>query len=160
MYFPRNWEFGSALSKLRNFEGGGLNTPNPPPRNATVTENSTSSWTLIYSVLFTTMLAVLLCRLDMERNTIWYPTDGVIIVDSVFSEPNNDESCSLAVCEQSWYESDPDTLQKLVILCSLDQISSRIQFGILTDGVTVLGFVFSEPQGNECFAGPSAYTNV
>jgi hypothetical protein len=23
MYFPRNWEFGSALSKLRNFGGGG-----------------------------------------------------------------------------------------------------------------------------------------
>ena len=30
MYFPRNWEFGSALSKLRNFGWGGLNTPNPP----------------------------------------------------------------------------------------------------------------------------------
>ena len=30
MYFPRNWEFGSALSKLRNFGRGGLNTPNPP----------------------------------------------------------------------------------------------------------------------------------
>jgi hypothetical protein len=28
MYFPWNCEFGSALSKLRNF-GGGLNTPNP-----------------------------------------------------------------------------------------------------------------------------------
>ena len=34
MYFPRNWEFRSALSKLRNF-GGGLNTPTPPPRYAT-----------------------------------------------------------------------------------------------------------------------------
>ena len=30
MYFPWNWEFGSALSKLRNFGGWGLNTPNPP----------------------------------------------------------------------------------------------------------------------------------
>jgi hypothetical protein len=30
MYFPRNWEFGSALSKLRNFGKGGLNTPNTP----------------------------------------------------------------------------------------------------------------------------------
>jgi hypothetical protein len=30
MYFPRNWEFGSALSKLRNFRGG-LNPRNPPP---------------------------------------------------------------------------------------------------------------------------------
>jgi hypothetical protein len=29
MYFPRNWEFGSALSKLRNF--GGVRTPQPPP---------------------------------------------------------------------------------------------------------------------------------
>jgi hypothetical protein len=33
MYFPRNWEFSSALSKLRNFGGGGLNTP---PRYAAV----------------------------------------------------------------------------------------------------------------------------
>jgi hypothetical protein len=32
MYIPRNWEFGSALAKLRNFgEGlGGLNSSNPP----------------------------------------------------------------------------------------------------------------------------------
>jgi hypothetical protein len=28
MYIPRNWEFSSALSKLRNF-GGSLNPPNP-----------------------------------------------------------------------------------------------------------------------------------
>jgi hypothetical protein len=28
MYFPRNWEFRSALSKLGNFGGGGLNLPN------------------------------------------------------------------------------------------------------------------------------------
>jgi hypothetical protein len=27
MYFPRNWEFGSALSKLRNF--GGFEPPHP-----------------------------------------------------------------------------------------------------------------------------------
>jgi hypothetical protein len=28
MYFPRNWEFGSALSELRNFgEGGGVEPP-------------------------------------------------------------------------------------------------------------------------------------
>jgi hypothetical protein len=32
MYFPRNWEFGSALSKLRNF--GGFDPP--PPRYAIV----------------------------------------------------------------------------------------------------------------------------
>jgi hypothetical protein len=30
VYFPRNWEFGSVLSKLRNFGWGGLNTPTPP----------------------------------------------------------------------------------------------------------------------------------
>jgi hypothetical protein len=30
MYSPRKWEFGSALSKLRNFGTGGLNTPTPP----------------------------------------------------------------------------------------------------------------------------------
>jgi hypothetical protein len=30
MYFPWNWEFGSALSTLRNFGGWGLNPPNPP----------------------------------------------------------------------------------------------------------------------------------
>jgi hypothetical protein len=32
MYFPRNWEFVSAPSKLRNFgEASGLNTSPPPP---------------------------------------------------------------------------------------------------------------------------------
>jgi hypothetical protein len=31
IYFLRNWQFGSALSKLRNFGGeGGLNPPTPP----------------------------------------------------------------------------------------------------------------------------------
>jgi hypothetical protein len=30
MYFSRNWEFGSDLSKLRNFEGG-VEPPNPAP---------------------------------------------------------------------------------------------------------------------------------
>jgi hypothetical protein len=29
MYFPRNWEFGSDLSKLRNFWGG-VEPSNPP----------------------------------------------------------------------------------------------------------------------------------
>jgi hypothetical protein len=36
MYFPRTWEFGSALSKLRNFGGGGGLKPQHPPRYATV----------------------------------------------------------------------------------------------------------------------------
>jgi hypothetical protein len=31
MYFPRNWEFGSALSKLRNFGGWGRFEPPKPP---------------------------------------------------------------------------------------------------------------------------------
>jgi hypothetical protein len=35
MYIPRNWEFGSVLTKLRNFGGGGMKLPNPP-RYATV----------------------------------------------------------------------------------------------------------------------------
>jgi hypothetical protein len=30
MYFTRNWEFGLALSKLRNFGGGGLNPLGTP----------------------------------------------------------------------------------------------------------------------------------
>jgi hypothetical protein len=34
MYFPQNWEFGSALSKLQNFGGGGLtHTPSPKVRH-------------------------------------------------------------------------------------------------------------------------------
>ena len=38
MYFPRNWEFGYALSKLRNF--GGVEPPKPPPpRHATARSN-------------------------------------------------------------------------------------------------------------------------
>jgi hypothetical protein len=31
MYFPRNWEFGSALSKLGDFRGAGLNPQKSPP---------------------------------------------------------------------------------------------------------------------------------
>jgi hypothetical protein len=81
-----------------------------------ITENSTISWTLIYSVLFTTMIAALLCRLDKKLNTIWYPTVGVIILDSVFCIV---ESCSLAVCEQSWYESHPDIQHLQWKLCFL-----------------------------------------
>jgi hypothetical protein len=30
MYFPRTWEFGSALSKLQNFGGGGGFQPLTP----------------------------------------------------------------------------------------------------------------------------------
>ena len=33
VYFPRNWEFGSAVSKLGNF--GGFETPTAFPRYAT-----------------------------------------------------------------------------------------------------------------------------
>jgi hypothetical protein len=38
MYFPRNWEFGSALSKFRNFFLGGRfwTPPNTPSQYATV----------------------------------------------------------------------------------------------------------------------------
>jgi hypothetical protein len=38
MYFPRNWEFGSALAKLRNF-GGGLNPPGMPVTEGADTES-------------------------------------------------------------------------------------------------------------------------
>jgi hypothetical protein len=31
MYIPRNWEFGSALAKLRNFGGRGVELHNPSP---------------------------------------------------------------------------------------------------------------------------------
>jgi hypothetical protein len=36
MYFPRNWEFGSALSKLQNFGEGGFEPPTPPPLGTSV----------------------------------------------------------------------------------------------------------------------------
>jgi hypothetical protein len=36
MYFPRNWEFGLALSKLKHFGGGGFVPPELPPWYATV----------------------------------------------------------------------------------------------------------------------------
>ena len=35
MCFPQNWEFGSALSRLGYFRGGGFEHPKPPPRYAT-----------------------------------------------------------------------------------------------------------------------------
>jgi hypothetical protein len=31
MYIPRNWEFGSALLKIRNLGEGGFEPPKPPP---------------------------------------------------------------------------------------------------------------------------------
>ena len=43
MYFPRNWEFGSALSKLRNFGGGGgFEHPQTPPLGTPLI--TTESW--------------------------------------------------------------------------------------------------------------------
>jgi hypothetical protein len=42
MYFPRNWEFGSALSKLRNFGGGGGWIPQIPLRYATAHNRHTT----------------------------------------------------------------------------------------------------------------------
>jgi hypothetical protein len=49
MYFPRNWELGSALSKLRNF--GGLNPPNHLPRYATdcFKNKKLHAWNLLHS---------------------------------------------------------------------------------------------------------------
>jgi hypothetical protein len=44
MYFPRNWEFGSALSKLQDF-GRGLSTPTPP-RYATACHNLNISYSV------------------------------------------------------------------------------------------------------------------
>jgi hypothetical protein len=35
MYFSRNWEFGSVLSKLRNLGGGSDEPSNPTPQYAT-----------------------------------------------------------------------------------------------------------------------------
>jgi hypothetical protein len=40
MYFPRNREFGSALSKLLNIGGGGFESPNPPRYPTGVKHNS------------------------------------------------------------------------------------------------------------------------
>jgi hypothetical protein len=53
MYIPRIWEFGSALSKLRNFVRGGVWTPKPPPpRYAAVTNyiNEQLVWILGYTL--------------------------------------------------------------------------------------------------------------
>jgi hypothetical protein len=49
MYIPRNWEFGLALSKVRNFgEGGGALNPQPPsyatvPNDPTFLSNTEST---------------------------------------------------------------------------------------------------------------------
>jgi hypothetical protein len=52
MYFPRNWNFGSALSKLRNFGGGGRLTP--PPQNPLGTPLTTWGCTGDLNKLFKT----------------------------------------------------------------------------------------------------------
>jgi hypothetical protein len=75
MYFPRNWEFGSAVSKLRNLgEGGGLN-PNPP-RYATAGQ---------HTHLFAECLDVILLETDknftmtqLTRNRAQTPKDKII----------------------------------------------------------------------------------
>jgi hypothetical protein len=50
MYFPRNREFESALSKLRNFGGGGLNPSNTPlgtPMRRKVLREGPMSWAVL-----------------------------------------------------------------------------------------------------------------
>jgi hypothetical protein len=60
MYFPRNGEFGSALSKLRNFGGGDLNPP-PSPWYATA-----SDWCFLQNVFIMSGPLILLF-------TVWVP---------------------------------------------------------------------------------------
>jgi hypothetical protein len=52
MYFPRNREFGSALSKLRNFEGGGIEPPSTPPQYARmykiIQQQLTDEWSFVF----------------------------------------------------------------------------------------------------------------
>jgi hypothetical protein len=48
MYFPQNWEFGSTVSKFRNF--GGVEIPKPSPLGTPlkqVPQNFVLSWTLL-----------------------------------------------------------------------------------------------------------------
>jgi hypothetical protein len=62
MYFLRNREFGLALSKLRNFGGGGLNPPNPPRYATGVSQiHCTYSHLVLLSILI--LLFCLCCGL-------------------------------------------------------------------------------------------------
>ena len=70
MYFPQNWEFGSALSKLRNF-GGGLNTPIPPPsvRRCFTVNRLNASYIhviLLYYIVFSSP-----CTASCQKQWLW-----------------------------------------------------------------------------------------
>jgi hypothetical protein len=71
MYFPRKWEFGSALPKLRNF--GGFEPPNPPPfRYATDVNQQNALFKLIFysvplSIQHTLQPARLLAQTHVEQ---------------------------------------------------------------------------------------------
>ena len=58
MYFPRNWEFRSALSKLRNFGGGGFEHPKPPPRYATDHKPSNHILVVVSSINLLSILSI------------------------------------------------------------------------------------------------------
>jgi hypothetical protein len=78
MYFRWNWEFGSALTKLRNFwVGRGLN---PPPRYTTVV------WLPVIIMQFDR--AVLLNKIDLNQTVVnmvmnpWGPQSVVNLIAS------------------------------------------------------------------------------
>ena len=55
MYFPRNWEFGSALSKLRNFGGGFEHPKQPPPPlvcHCSASSHAWLQWTGLKAIIY------------------------------------------------------------------------------------------------------------
>jgi hypothetical protein len=75
MYFPRNWEFGSDLSKLRNNFGGGLNPPNPPSGYALADTNIDRTASVSnYEPLLVIWNYFISYIMKMNPNNTFYPT--------------------------------------------------------------------------------------
>jgi hypothetical protein len=64
MYIPRNWEFSSALSKLRNFGGGVLNPLPVPVTQLIVLAADGSDRTIAKEAAGSKM-----CEVDVKINT-------------------------------------------------------------------------------------------
>ena len=72
MYFPRNWEFGSALSKFRNF-GGGFEHPKPPPLGTSLTHTHVEKVTVNFFTPWKIAFFIAIPR-NQQASTVLYST--------------------------------------------------------------------------------------
>jgi hypothetical protein len=83
MYFPENWEFCSALSKLRNFGGGGGGEPtNPLSVRHWIMQNKALLDNKIRRKIGVQLNAKVSCILNTLQTVdcVWYSSSSVIAI--------------------------------------------------------------------------------